>query len=155
MDSLPEERVSALSDHEDFNRTLLRPWSFVSQRELASESSATDDVVLKENNAKYSNRKRLWRRPLRSRWFNKGEITSSPPGWWGDQMLFDRTLRSMAALMTLYAFIITVICARNFKPLITRSNKSSTSVGLNKDKMCKDLKSTEIVSIIQISSTRG
>ena len=49
-------------------------------------------------------------------------------------MLFDRSLRSMAALMTLYAVIMTGICAVYLKDFVHRDNPHSASVGQNKSK---------------------
>ena len=132
----------------DFRRTLLRPWSF----QLHSEDFwQSDDATLKDEFEFEDVQKTVstsrWRRPLLSRSLNKPEPTSTPPGWWQDQMLFDRSIRSMAALTALYAFIMSIVCAVKLKPLINRTNVGSTSVSMGDQKVCGDLKGAEIVSV--------
>lgn len=44
-------------------------------------------------------------------------------------MLADRSFRTMAALTTVFAFIMIIICLVHFPDLAHRANKNSTSVG--------------------------
>ena len=87
-----------------------------------------------------------WSRPLLSRSPSRPEPSSTGSGWWQNQMLFDRSLRSMATLTSLYAVIMLLICVAKLRPLANRDNPSSTSIGLSHKKTCANLKQTEIVS---------
>ena len=110
---------------DSFTRQLLRPWSFATQS--SDNDRGVDESVVGET--------------------IEAEPTIRPSGWWNHQMLFDRSLRFMAALMTLYAVIMTIICAAYLKDFVHRGNPHSTSVGQNKGKSCTSLQGTEIVRI--------
>lgn len=128
-----------------FTRNLLRPWSF------AAQSSGHDggvDKSLSGDTLKGTPSNSAWcKYPNHLRQSFEAEPTIKPSGWWNHQMLFDRSLRSMAALMTLYAVIMTGICAGYLKDFVHRDNPHSTSVGQNKGKNCTSLQRTEIVRI--------
>lgn len=61
-------------------------------------------------------------------------------------MLFDRSLRLMAALTTVYAFIMTIVSVSNLKALRDRQNNGSTSVVFGQKTTCQNLQKTEVVS---------
>ncbi|MCJ1478825.1 hypothetical protein MMC13_007509 [Lambiella insularis] len=48
-------------------------------------------------------------------------------GWFWHQMLVDRSLRSMAVLTTVFAFMMLILCFAYFGDFINRTNKKSTS----------------------------
>ena len=130
---------------DSFTRNLLRPWSF------AAQSSGNDgglDKSLSGETLKEPPSSSAWcQYPSHLRRSFVTEPVIKPSGWWNHQMLFDRSLRSMAALMTLYAVIMTGICAGYLKDFVHRDNPHSTSVGQNKGKSCTSLQGTEIVRI--------
>lgn len=57
-------------------------------------------------------------------------------------MLFGRSLRSVAALMALYAVTMTGICAGYLQDLVNRDNPHSKWVGQDKGKRCTSLQGT-------------
>ena len=50
-------------------------------------------------------------------------------GWWTEQMLVDRSLRTMAGLMTIFAIILVSITFSNLGNFMRRTNPDSTAVG--------------------------
>lgn len=136
-----ESRFSKSTDN--FTRTLLRPWSFAAQ---SSGSDVKLETVLSGKTPREPEAGSAWCQfPNHLRQSFAAEPTTRPGGWWNQQILFDRTLRSMAALMTLYAVIMIIICASYFKDFLHRGNPYSTSVGGNYGRSCKSLQSTENV----------
>ncbi len=137
---------------DSFTGRLLRPWSFVAQSsgvDVDCNKILSKETIEEHGRQTVSNS--AWCRfPSHLRRSLEAEPTTRPSGWWHQQMLFDRTLRSMAALMTLYAVIMIVICASYFQDFLHRGNPYSTSVGRNHGKSCKSLQSTEIVGIARI-----
>lgn len=130
---------------DSFTRNLLRPWSFVAQ---SSGNDGGVDKSLSGETLKELPSNSAWcKHPSHLRRSFEAEPTIKPSGWWNHQMLFDRSLRSMAALMTLYAVIMTGICASYLKDFVHRDNPHSTSVGQNRGKSCTSLQGTEIVRI--------
>ena len=77
--------------------------------------------------------------------FEKG-LTVGEKGWWRRQMLLDRSLRSMAFLMTLFALAMFVLCAAYFRDFLNRGNRRSTSVGGAKGQSCGKIESMNVVS---------
>ena len=132
---------SAQRSQDSFTRTLLRPWSFTSQT-----SSSSDPANVEREAVKFRGKRSPWERPLLSLWRNDAEAATGAPGLWQDQMLFDRSLRLMTALMTVYALVMTIVSASKLKALYSRQNYGSTSVGFRQESTCKDLQKTEIVS---------
>ena len=59
-------------------------------------------------------------------------FASGRKGWWKEQMLVDRSLRTMAGLTSLFALIMAIICFKYLPQLAERPNQSSTSVGVSK-----------------------
>ncbi|MCJ1269420.1 hypothetical protein MMC22_009312 [Lobaria immixta] len=58
-----------------------------------------------------------------------GEFATGGKGWWKQQMLVDRSLRSMAALTGTFALIVLIICLAYLPHLVGRKNKHSSSIG--------------------------
>ena len=77
--------------------------------------------------------------------FEKG-LAIGKKGWWSRQMLLDRSLRSMAFLMTLFALAMFVLCAAYFPDFLNRGNRRSTSVGGTKGQSCDKMESINVVS---------
>lgn len=67
-------------------------------------------------------------------------------------MLVDRSLRIMAGLTSLFAFIMMIICIKYWPELSNRKNTGSTSVGSNIGQDCGTLESTNVVSNIPLIS---
>ncbi|KAI9816742.1 MAG: hypothetical protein M1827_001387 [Pycnora praestabilis] len=84
----------------------------------------------------------------------EGQFAIDNGGWWNRQMLVDRSLRAMAALMSVFALIMVIIVIVYFKDFITRENKHSTSVG-GKEGSCKTMegKNVAVHLFINIAAT--
>lgn len=76
-----------------------------------------------------------------------GNFAVRRAGWWKQQMLVDRSIRSMAALTTLFAIIMLVICAINLPRFLKRSNIHSTSVGPNVGQSCAGVERQNVVRL--------
>lgn len=75
----------------------------------------------------------------------EGELAVTKGGWWHRQMLVDRSLRSMAALMTFLALVMVFLCANNFPAFLRNTNPSSTSVGGSEGESCETVERKNIV----------
>lgn len=144
-DADAESHRSWTRNHDDeFQLNLLRPWSITSHPSVRSRSSTVTDTQYASASAvdpDDASTKGLlssgtWARfGRRSR--DAADDVDSPgaqfayggPGWWKHQMLSDRSFRTMAAVTTIFAFIMSVICIAYLKDLTHRPNKNSTSVG--------------------------
>ena len=62
-------------------------------------------------------------------------------------MLLDRSLRSMALLMTLFAISMVITCASYLPDFFHRGNLRSTSVGGSKGQSCDKMESVNVVSL--------
>jgi hypothetical protein len=71
-------------------------------------------------------------------------------GVWKDQLLIDRSLRGMAALMTLLAVGIIILIALYAKRFRDRSNPNTTSVG-GDVRSCKDVTRTNTAMLLLIN----
>ena len=93
---------------------------------------------------------RLRRKPVRGRSSTKEEHTYETEfarigkGWWKDQQLVDRSIRSMALLTAVFAIAMVIICGTNVKLFAKRPNLHSTSIGGN-NKSCKSVTRTNTV----------
>ncbi|KAI4187151.1 MAG: hypothetical protein LQ346_005544 [Caloplaca aetnensis] len=138
---------------DDFSLKLLRPWSIASHNTVRSRSSTLQDSQYAASSAVEGDDAST--KGLLSSTSSKGLLSSGPwarfgrrsrdgsedpdnpgahlafggPGWWKHQMLADRSFRTMAALTTLFAFIMVIICLVHSRDFANRANKSSTSVG--------------------------
>ncbi|KAF2017755.1 hypothetical protein BU24DRAFT_334331, partial [Aaosphaeria arxii CBS 175.79] len=75
-------------------------------------------------------------------------------GIWYDQLLVDRSLRTMAALMTLFAIVMLIIVGVNMKAFQQRVNRYSSSIGSN-SKNCKHIArmNTALLFLINVAAT--
>lgn len=71
-------------------------------------------------------------------------------GVWKDQLLIDRSLRSMAALMTLFAAGMIILIALYAKHFRDRANANTTSVG-GDARSCKDVTYTNTAMLLLIN----
>ena len=76
-------------------------------------------------------------------------------GRWNQQILVDRSLRSMAVLNSVFALIMLIVCVVGLKPFIDRRNPYSTSIWWGSDESCSSVenKNLGIHLIINISAT--
>ena len=65
-------------------------------------------------------------------------------GWWLHQMLVDRSLRSMAALTTLFALMMVILCFAYMSDFVNRLDENSTSVGGMSGESCSAMESSNI-----------
>jgi hypothetical protein len=63
-------------------------------------------------------------------------------------MLVDRSLRSMAALMTVFAVAMIIIVIAYAKDFANRANLNSTSVGSKEGEDCHSMEARNIVSLM-------
>ncbi|KAL8720784.1 MAG: hypothetical protein Q9181_007852 [Wetmoreana brouardii] len=140
-----ESHNSWTRNHDDaFALKLLRPWSIASHNSIRSRSSALNDTQYAASSAfepdDASSRGLLssgiWAKFARRSHEDSEDPTGlgaqfayGGPGWWRHQMLADRSFRTMAALTSLFAFIMVIIVLTHSGELAHRANKSSTSVG--------------------------
>lgn len=74
-----------------------------------------------------------------------GQFAHGKDGWWKQQMLVDRSLRTMAGLTFLSAMIMLIIIVAYLPQFTKRLNKSSTSVGGKDGESCHSMESRNIV----------
>lgn len=79
------------------------------------------------------------------------EPTRVSQGVWKDQLLVDRSLRSMSLLMTTFAIALIVVVATNAKAFSTRANKFSSSVG-GEPRDCKTVTQTNTGLLLLINA---
>ena len=84
--------------------------------------------------------------PGRERAVHNPEIASGGSGWWKEQMLVDRSLRTMAGLTSIFALIMMILSIRYLPELIARKNITSSSVGSQTVQDCGSLEATNVVS---------
>ncbi|KAL8958559.1 MAG: hypothetical protein Q9193_004407 [Seirophora villosa] len=167
------------SHNEEFSLKLLRPWSIASHHSVRSRSSTiqdSQDSASAAFEADDASSKGLLSSGAWAR-FGRGSRDASEdpdnsgtqfayggPGWWKHQMLADRSFRTMAAMTTVFAIIMVIICLVNLPDLSRRANKSSTSVGgkagadvfnINRDQTCSSMegKNVMIHLVINIAAT--
>lgn len=75
-------------------------------------------------------------------------------GLWKDQLLVDRSLRSMALLTTVFAIAMLIVIFTNLKAFAQRPNKQSTSVG-GEPQSCKAVAriNTALLLVINVAAT--
>ncbi|KAL8695705.1 MAG: hypothetical protein Q9224_003220 [Gallowayella concinna] len=149
--------------------TLLRPFSIASRPSVRSRSSTITDTqyapsALDADDASSNGllTSGTWARfGRRSREVSEdpdnsgAEFAYGGPGWWKHQMLADRSFRAMAAVTTLFALIMVIICLVYLKDLAHRSNKASTSVGGIANKTCSSMEGRNVVIhlVINLAAT--
>ena len=84
--------------------------------------------------------------PRREKPVNDPQIASGGSGWWKEQMLVDRSLRTMAGLTSMFALIMMILSIRYLPDLIASKNETSTSVGSQTGQDCRSLETTNVVS---------
>ncbi|KAL8933996.1 MAG: hypothetical protein Q9211_005466, partial [Gyalolechia sp. 1 TL-2023] len=167
----PDARDSWNRNHDDeFSLKLLRPWSIASHNNARSRTSTLTDTQYAASSAVEADNASTkgllstatWTKfARRSR--DRFEDPDSPeaklayggPGWWKHQMLADRSFRTMAALTTVFAFIMVIICLVNFPNFAHRANKHSTSVGGKANQTCSSMEGKNVVIhlVINIAAT--
>jgi hypothetical protein len=75
----------------------------------------------------------------------RGHLAVGQPGWWKRQMLVDRSLRSMAALTSIFAIVMIAVCAACANQFIHRGNPNSTSVGGLSGESCSNMEGRNVV----------
>ncbi|KAL8884790.1 MAG: hypothetical protein Q9205_004604 [Flavoplaca limonia] len=166
-----ESHRSWTRKHDDeFQLNLLRPWSITSHPSVRSRSSTITDTQYASASAldpDDASSKGLLASGTWARFGRRSheasddldnpgaEFAYGGPGWWRHQMLSDRSFRTMAAVMTLLAFIMSIICIVNLKSLTHRPNKNSTSVGGNADKTCSSMEANNVMIhlVINVAAT--
>ena len=130
---------------------LLRPRSFELDQNFAepySSAEAASDELQHDQEASYGLANL---RPWGSELPKAGKPTSTcqlsvdQGGWWKRQMLVDRSLRSMAALTSIFALIMIIICISYMSDFVTRPNKNTTSVGGKTGESCKTMEGRNVV----------
>lgn len=101
---------------------------------------------------------RIRRKPLPG--YLKGSIRRHPAaeieptrigrGVWKDQLLVDRSLRTMAATMTIFAIAMIILIATYAKHFNSRTNPNTSSVG-GGTKSCKDVTKTNTALLLLIN----
>ena len=118
------------------NHKLSSTWS---RSGTASPGKATDSIQQFSAWTRYGE-------PNRKRDADNTQLASGGSGWWKEQMLVDRSLRTMAGLTSMFALIMVIISIRYFPELLARRSANSTSVGSHTGQDCKSLETTNIVS---------
>ena len=144
-------------DDDGFSQRLLRPWSFVSLGSSRFSISTHVPTLGEPSNISEENYTLPRRRhKTLGAWAQYSSTTRENPnpeeaiavgegGWWNQQMLVDRSLRSMAALTTIFAFIMIVICCTYMYDFTHRSNPHSTSVGSKEPGNCGSTEKWNVV----------
>ena len=84
--------------------------------------------------------------PSREKAVENTRFASGRSGWWKQQMLVDRSLRTMAGTTSLFALIMMIFSIRYFPYFLARKNPDSTSVGSQTGHDCGSLETTNVVS---------
>lgn len=84
--------------------------------------------------------------PRRERPVDDPQLVSGGSGWWKEQMLVDRSLRTMAGLTSMFALIMMILSIRYLPDLLASKNETSTSVGSQTGQDCGSLETTNVVS---------
>ena len=140
-------------DDDGFSQRLLRPWSFASLGSNRRSSLLEESCGISEENYALPRQ----RRKSLGAWAQYSSTTRENPtpeepfavgekGWWDRQMLVDRSLRSMAALTTIFAIIMISVCCTFMHDFTHRKNLHSTSVGFEKPKDCRTTEKLNLVS---------
>ena len=145
---------SAHSSQESFTNFLLRPWSYTSEASFqpVPEMGAINDG---DETARVASRESSSDRAVSPSRHDDGRTVKGPTSRWQDLMLFDRSLRLMAALTSVYAFVMTIVSATNIKALLDRQNNGSTSVAFKQKTTCENLEKTEVVGSMFLPKIYG
>ncbi|KAL8795183.1 MAG: hypothetical protein Q9195_002338 [Heterodermia aff. obscurata] len=80
--------------------------------------------------------------PSQEKVFDDTQIASGASGWWKQQMLVDRSLRSMAGLTSIFALGLMILSITYLPDLLARKSLNSTSVGSRTGQDCGSLETT-------------
>lgn len=152
-----EETTSRSSSRRNsFSHTLPRPWTFASfcddstsmnqSNHIEMDTRSSSDMLPLNHPANSSTS--AWTRHAdasEENGTNNSRFASGRRGWWKEQMLVDRSLRSMAALTFSFALIMTIVCVIYMPDLIRRHNGTSTSVGSKTGHSCQSLEASNAV----------
>ena len=105
----------------------------------ASRGRATNDIQHFSAWTRYGE-------PGREKAADNTRFTSGGRGWWKQQMLVDRSLRTMASLTSMFALIMMILSIRYLPDLFARKSINSTSVGSQSGQDCRSLETTNSVS---------
>lgn len=75
------------------------------------------------------------------------ELATAGGGWQHQQLLIDRSLRSMTALTSVFAIIMIAICATYFSEFLKRAN-ITTSVGGQRPRVVKNVSKRNLVPML-------
>ncbi|KAF7880702.1 uncharacterized protein EAF01_011971 [Botrytis porri] len=126
----------------------------VGQDSLGDDPSPSE-ARLRIGSGVTSNMKRIWSKSTaftkpRSQSSFDGQFAQGKDGWWKQQMLVDRSLRSMAGFTLLCAIIMFIIMVAYLPAFNSRLNKQSTSVGGKDGESCESMESRNIMSRIAV-----
>lgn len=140
---------------DNFSQRLLRPWSLASHDDgdlpTSARVSALDETWrISEETYPRRRLKSLgaWARypsSARENLSSEGQFAVNKGGWWDQQMLVDRSLRSMAALTAVFATTMIIVCCTHMSDFVYRSNPHSTSVGSKKPESCRSTENANVV----------
>ena len=161
-----------ISDNNSFTQILLRPWSFASLDDADTSTSTHVSAVeetwslseetwsLSEGTYTQAHRRRkslgAWAQyssSARENPSSEEQFAVGEGGWWNQQMLVDRSLRSMAALMTFFAIVMLALCCAYIPNFRIRSNLHSTSVEFKNPGSCGSTEKTNVVCVSSNSSS--
>ena len=164
VSSRPLLRSRSYTDADDAStRTLLRQRSNVSNEleyhvgNAYFPTEADDDDVPGDQEASYTLatfQPKGDKQPTEADyWKSRQSYTSQPRlavdggGWWWHQMLVDRSLRSMAALTSVFALMMVILSCAYLPAFVSRPNKNSTSVGGKSGENCKTMEGSNVVCL--------
>ena len=84
---------------------------------------------------------------LRQSYTSQPRLAVDRGGWWWHEMLVDRSLRSMAALTSVFALMMVILCCVYLPAFASRPNKNSTSVGGQSGESCKTMEGKNTVRL--------
>ncbi|KAF1851391.1 uncharacterized protein K460DRAFT_272419 [Cucurbitaria berberidis CBS 394.84] len=167
------DKLATNQESQDISEVMLRPLSFpthtsyssVDQRNVTDFASVKSFSTFSSSTGSSSIGKlkslgnRIRRKPL-PRYLN-GSIRRHPAaeieptrvgrGVWKDQLLVDRSLRTMAATMTAFAIAMIILIATYATHFNGRPNPNTTSVGGDNTRSCKDVTKTNTALLLLIN----
>lgn len=148
-------RQQTLPAYDDVStRSLLHKQSFATTTDYESvKNESVSGEEPRQRNGMSAGIQRLWPKKsvLSQRTMSTfdGNFAHGKPGWWIKQMLVDRSLRSMAAFITICAVIMWIIVFSYLGPFTTRLNRNSTSVGRKEGESCGEAETRNLVCCTQ------
>lgn len=164
----PDPNMSRQNSNIDDNSLSLRPLRpWVSAPQNGGETSASARLIMVDETRSISEESHPQTRRRRislGTWAwsssDAGEDSSSEEkfaigeeGWWSRQMLVDRSLRSMAALTTIFAIVMIALCCTYMSDFKKRRNRQSTSIVSKKPRSCRSTENINMVRCIFVMIT--